>query len=156
MQNLHIPFLSHYFQNISLFRQSEKKKPHIVRQHDMGRYACPCERGFSAVINLFHPYCTMFGFILQERGDCYETSHGLRLYHQAGRQTPPPLRRPHHRRMVGRRKTALPVSRLFPDPERGVILPGRLQPTALRHRGPENHLCRPLPEMGRMEIYPGP
>lgn len=37
----------------------KKKKPHIVRQHDMGGYACPCEWGFSAVINLFHPYCTM-------------------------------------------------------------------------------------------------
>ena len=70
MKNLHIPFLSRYFQNISLFRQSEKKKPHIVRQHDMGRYACPCERGFSAVINLFHPYCTMFRRILQEKEKC--------------------------------------------------------------------------------------
>lgn len=49
MKILHIPFLSHCFQNISLFRQSEKKKPHIVLAHDMGKDACPLGHWGSAL-----------------------------------------------------------------------------------------------------------
>jgi hypothetical protein len=61
MKNLHIPFLSHYFQNISLFGHSEKRNAHTVLAHYVGGRLSFGQEFFSVEKNsFFNPYCTMF------------------------------------------------------------------------------------------------
>ena len=63
MKNLHIPFLSRYFQNISLFRHSEKRNAHTVLAHYVGG-RLSFGQGFLALKKLFFNLVRVYCIIL--------------------------------------------------------------------------------------------